>query len=195
MIEKLKSAIIQKSEPVSKTSLQYQNPSSSVPTQEIRQIYPYENKSKFAESSLSNNATNLPKRETNGLTLRHSVGVFPRQVSLEIRHTHPSLGLNEVAHQRQQHSQEIGLDNYRNNFNTNPHFQQQQQCYYQNQSAAKGVLSLGLPPNMLPKSLSGNTFKRPSSQSATSETIHHYYETLSPKYANIVSIHQQRNKV
>ena len=27
--------------------------------------------------------------------------------------------------------------------------------------------------------------------SATSEAIHHYYETLSPKYANIASIQQQ----
>ena len=62
-----------------------------------------------------------PKREVHGLTFTQNVGVFPRQVSLEIRHTHPALGLNEVAHQRQRHSQV--QDN---------HFTQQQQCHYQN---------------------------------------------------------------
>ena len=66
--------------------------------------------------------TTAPKREVHGLTFTQNVGVFPRQVSLEIRHTHPALGLNEVAHQRQRHSQV--QDN---------HFtQQQQQCHYQN---------------------------------------------------------------
>ena len=65
--------------------------------------------------------TTAPKREVHGLTFTQNVGVFPRQVSLEIRHTHPALGLNEVAHQRQRHSQV--QDN---------HFTQQQQCHYQN---------------------------------------------------------------
>ena len=64
-----------------------------------------------------------PKREVHGLTFTQNVGVFPRQVSLEIRHTHPALGLNEVAHQRQRHSQVQD-----NHFTQQP----QQQCHYQN---------------------------------------------------------------
>ena len=57
------------------------------------------------------------------------------------------------------------------------------------------MLSLGLPPSMIPRGFA--TAKRPQlnqTQSATSEAIHHYYETLSPKYANIVSMQQQRNQ-
>ena len=58
------------------------------------------------------------------------------------------------------------------------------------------MLSLGLPPSMIPRGFA--TAKRPpqlnQTQSATSEAIHHYYETLSPKYANIVSMQQQQNQ-
>ena len=56
------------------------------------------------------------------------MGVFPRQVSLEIRHTHPALGLNEVAHQRTRHSQL--QDN---------HFIQQ--CHYQNLQPSQQTVS------------------------------------------------------
>lgn len=104
----------------------------------------------------------------NGLTFTQNVGVFPRQVSLEIRHAHPTLGLNEVAHQRQHHENQSGF-----------------QCY-QNVAAepplVKGVLSLGLPASMIPRGFQSGAKK----QSATSEAIHHYYETLSPKYANVM---------
>ena len=69
-----------------------------------------------------------PKREVHGLTFTQNVGVFPRQVSLEIRHTHPALGLNEVAHQRTRHSQL--QDN---------HFIQQ--CHYQNLQPSQQTVS------------------------------------------------------
>ena len=69
-----------------------------------------------------------PKREVHGLTFTQDVGVFPRQVSLEIRHTHPALGLNEVAHQRTRHSQL--QDN---------HFIQQ--CHYQNLQPSQQTVS------------------------------------------------------
>ena len=55
------------------------------------------------------------------------------------------------------------------------------------------MLSLGLPPSMIPRGFA--TAKRQqlnqTQLSATSEAIHHYYETLNPKYANIASIQQQ----
>lgn len=108
--------------------------------------------------------SSLPKREMNGLTFTQNVGVFPRQVSLEIRHAHPTLGLNEVAHQRQHHENQSGF-----------------QCYQNLDPPVKGVLSLGLPPSMIPRG-----FQSVKKQSATSEAIHHYYETLSPKYANVM---------
>ena len=57
------------------------------------------------------------------------------------------------------------------------------------------MLSLGLPPSMIPRGFA--TAKRPQlnqTQSATSEAIHHYYETLSPKYANILSMQQKQNQ-
>ena len=47
---------------------------------------------------------------------------------------------------------------------------------------------------MIPRGFA--TAKRPpqlnQTQSASSEAIHHYYETLSPKYANIVSMQKQQ---
>ena len=55
------------------------------------------------------------------------------------------------------------------------------------------MLSLGLPPSMIPRGFA--TAKRQQlnqTQSASSEAIHHYYETLSPKYANIVSMQKQQ---
>merc|ERR1712083_629035 len=114
-------------------------------SRDIQKILPQENNPNLNQNPEDNllRADIAPKREVHGLTFTQDVGVFPRQVSLEIRHTHPALGLNEVAHQRQRHSQV--QDN---------HFtQQQQQCHYQNlqpqhnqQQQAKGVLSLGLPP-------------------------------------------------
>lgn len=152
MIEKLKSAINPKQ---NSAPIQYEK------TKDIQQIYPYEEKISRKD---------LPRREMNGLTFTQNVGVFPRQVSLEIRHAHPTLGLNEVAHQRQNHTV----------YPNGPI-----QC----QIEQKGVLSLGLPPNFMPKGFA-------TVKSATSEAIHHYYETLNPKYANVMTLQQhQRIKV
>ena len=67
----------------------------AVPTRDIQQIYPYEEK---FEKKLCRGLQ--AKREVNGLTFTQNVGVFPRQVALEIRHRHATLGLNDVAHQR-----------------------------------------------------------------------------------------------
>ena len=112
---------------------------------------------------------NHPQRQQNGLVLRQNYGVFPRQINLEIRHTNATLGLGEVAQIRQQH-------------NVN--------AVYQN-CEIKGVLSLGLPEKFMPKNFSGTSQRKPPI-SATSEAICHYYETLNPKYANIVTINRQK---
>ena len=112
---------------------------------------------------------NHPQRQQNGLVLRQNYGVFPRQINLEIRHTNATLGLGEVAQIRQQH-------------NVN--------AVYQN-SEIRGVLSLGLPEKFMPKNFSGTSQRKPPI-SATSEAICHYYETLNPKYANIVTINRQK---
>lgn len=160
VLEKLKSAIINKSnnhEAVSRHK-----------ALEIRHVYPCEEPLPPVAASRSRPDPSLPRRETNGLTLTQNVGVFPRQVSLEIRHAHPALGLNEVAHQREHHQQENTC---------------QAPC-----NSRGGVLSLGLPPNMMPRGV--GTAKR--QQSASSQAIHHYYETLSPKYANVMT---NRSKV
>ena len=110
---------------------------------------------------------NHPTRQQNGLVLRQNYGVFPRQINLEIRHSNATLGLGEVAQIRQQ-------NNYQN-------------------SEMKGVLSLGLPDKFIPRNFSGGgTSHRPKPPSATSEAICHYYETLNPKYANIVTINRQK---
>ena len=65
-------------------------------------------------------------------------------------------------------------------------------CTNMLQQQPKGVLSLGLPPNMIPANFAEKFATSKRQQSATSEVIHHYYETLSPKYANI---NNQRHKV
>ena len=167
MLEKLKSAIsIHKTEAgdsnTAEQILQQSSSSNVAVATEFRQIFPYEEKI---------SAARLPRRELNGLTFTQNVGVFPRQVALEIRHRHATLGLNDVAHQRR-HTYDIMPPS---------------SCHVQQ---PKGVLSLGLPPNMIPKGFAAGTSKQAQQhhrqQSATSEVIHHYYETLSPKYANIV---------
>ena len=69
--------------------------------------------------------------------------------------------------------------------------QNQMSVQYQNVNKnPKGVLSLGLPPQMVPKGFT-TMAKRPP-QSAPSEAICHYYETLNPKYANVVSMQRQK---
>ena len=208
MIEKLKSAISHKDKNSIEEQIANSKSSSNaciqrpgvggVPAKEIQQIFPYENNKNKNDiyNITASRADIAPKREIHGLTFTQNVGVFPRQVSLEIRHTHPSLGLNEVAHQRQRHSQVE--DNLFPRQCQMPSNVQQQQSHYQNlQQQPKGVLSLGLPPSMIPRGFA--TAKRPQqlhqTQTATSEAIHHYYETLSPKYANIVTMQQQRHKV
>ena len=41
------------------------------------------------------------KRDPNGVTIVQQVGSFPNNVPLNIRHNHPTLGLSDVAYQRQ----------------------------------------------------------------------------------------------
>ena len=149
VLEKIKAAIKSEPEPLK---------IKSVPTQEIRQIYPHDIEEKFPEE-------NHPQRQRNGLVLRQNYGVFPRQINLEIRHAHATLGLGEVAQLR--HSDAPSL------------------------TETKGVLSLGLPDKFMPKFSTATSHRKPP-PSATSEAICHYYETLNPKYANIVTINRQK---
>ena len=166
MLEKLKAVVIAKDPTNSNNSVKsIQDKTTVVTTNDIQKLYPNE--------ILHQEDPNLPKRGPNGLTFTQNIGVFPRQVSLEIRHTHPSLGLREVADVRK-HSDQNQMSVQYQNVNKNP----------------KGVLSLGLPPQMVPKGFT-TMAKRPS-QSAPSEAICHYYETLNPKYANVVSMQRQK---
>jgi hypothetical protein len=172
MLEKLKSAV------QNSASSKQSKPVESHVTNDIQKLYPTE-ECPVVQVQIGS----LPKRDSQGLTLTQEIGVFPRHVALQIRHNHPTLGLKEVAHQRQCHSEKA------------PNFEM---CFLQqvNQNQPRGVLTLGLPPNMTrrPKSAmakkctstgTSNQYPVPL-QSASSEAIHHYYETLSPKYANIV---------
>ena len=174
MLEKLKAAVINKEATNTNGAKAIQHNASSIVTaNDIQRIYPNE---------ILTEDSNLPKRDPKGLTFTQNVGIFPRQVSLEIRHAHPSLGLTEVAHERK-HSENRNV-----------------QCL--NYKPPKGVLSLGLPPQMVPRGFSNTMAKKPPPQSATSEAICHYYETLNPKYSNVMSnpkysnvVSMQRQKV
>ena len=172
MLEKLKAVVIAKDSTNSNNSVNksIQDKKTVVTANDIQKLYPNE--------ILHENDPNLPKRGPNGLTFTQNIGVFPRQVSLEIRHTHPSLGLREVADVRK-HSDQNQMSSV---------------VQYQNvnKNHPKGVLSLGLPPQMVPKGFTNTMAKRPPPQSAPSEAICHYYETLNPKYANVVSMQRQK---
>ena len=162
MLEKLKAVVTAKDSANSNSVNKSIQDKTVVTANDIQKLYPNE---------ILHHDPNLPKRGPNGLTFTQNIGVFPRQVSLEIRHTHPSLGLREVADVRK-HSEN-----------------QMVQCQNVNKTP-KGVLSLGLPPQMVPKGFT-TMAKRPP-QSAPSEAICHYYETLNPKYANVVSMQRQK---
>ena len=166
MLEKLKAVVAKDATTTSSGLKQIQDHSrgSVVTTNDIQRLYPNE---------IISRDPNLPKRQPNGLTITQNVGVFPRQVSLEIRHTHPSLGLTEVAHERK-------------------HSENQMVLCQSSVKTPKGVLSLGLPPQMVPKGFAATMTKRPPPPSASSEAICHYYETLNPKYANMVSMQRQK---
>merc|ERR1712018_889848 len=45
--------------------------------------------------------TQSRRRDQNGLTIVQQIGTFPNNVPLNIRHNHPTLGLSDVAYQRQ----------------------------------------------------------------------------------------------
>ena len=177
MLEKLKAVVIAKESSGVSTGKIKSIQDNSVLTADIQKIYP-------TEKILTKSESNLPKRDPAGLTFTQNIGVFPRHVALEIRHAHPTLGLTEVAQVRK-HSENPTLV----------------QCQNQNYTTKtpptpKGVLSLGLPPQMVPRGFS-TMAKKPhpggsQCQSAPSEAICHYYETLNPKYANVVSMQRQK---
>ena len=97
-----------------------------------------------------NKRSQLRRRDQNGVTIVQQIGTFPNNVPLNIRHNHPTLGLSDVAYQRQ-HSDH---GRYRNSspivshnssqFNTQNNQRVQEHGSGQ-LSAQKGVLTLGLP--------------------------------------------------
>ena len=159
------------------------------------------------------------QRDQNGLTIVQQIGTFPNNVPLNIRHNHPTLGLSDVAYQRQ-HSDHGRFRNTspivsKNRIQFDAHTNQQEHNQGVSQSfAQKGVLTLGLPSHWkkLPFKKVGNeeesrkaagqyTFSvldpgikekhkpdfqdganifstKQSYQTASSDVIHHTYETL-----------------
>ena len=90
------------------------------------------------------------RRDENGVTIVQQIGTFPNNVPLNIRHNHPTLGLSDVAYQRQ-HSDH---GRYRNSSpivsrnSSQPLFQNNEHTQSHGSaptSVTKGVLTLGLP--------------------------------------------------
>lgn len=79
----------------------------------------------------------LPRRDERGVTISKGVGTFPNQVTLKIRHNNPTLGLNDVAYQREHQTHTMNEEQYER-------LQRQLED-------SKGVLSLGLPNGMFRK--------------------------------------------
>ena len=163
------------------------------------------------------------KRDPNGVTIVQQIGSFPNNVPLNIRHNHPTLGLSDVAYQRQ-HA-DHGKYRVTSPIPSNMQLKDNNEKYAQIEahsnfptSAQKGVLTLGLPSHwkkipfkkagfednekICPSSRSQNTLHlselenknrevscfpensndlnntKQSYQTATSDFIHHTYETL-----------------
>ena len=111
----------------------------------------------------------LPRRDGSGFTITQGVGTFPNNVMLNIRHNHPTLGLSDIAYQRehQEHRMNPGqyqqlqrqLEVARVRDDRKKQQQQEQQRrdqkrvqeeqlrLQQQQQQQRGVLSLGLPPS------------------------------------------------
>lgn len=100
----------------------------------------------------------VPKRDPSGLSISQGVGQFPRDVQVTIRHQNPTLGLSDVAFQRLHQNHSLTPDQYKE-------FQRQ----IDRSGNQKGVLSLGLPENLKPKTL----FRK-----ASNNEVVHMYETL-----------------
>ena len=163
----------------------------------------------------------IRRRDPNGVTIVHQVGSFPNNVPLNIRHNHPTLGLSDVAYQRQ-HSDH---GKYRAAFEERPngswktreitHEIHDRNAKEIEAPLQKGVLTLGLPshwkklpfkkafeeennklPVPFPSAISAFNYgddsnrnanisnsqkevnSRQSYQTASSNFIHHTYETL-----------------
>ena len=170
----------------------------------------------------------LPRRDQAGFTITHDIGEFPNRVPLHIRYDHPRLALSDVAfqrqhqlhhhdvqrHQQQQQMNQISIHHQQQITSTPLPRQQQQQQYHSvlgSPMNRRGVLSLGLPPQLMPNSIFRRTAKptvttttiassptplmtRPP-PSASSDVIHHTYETLNSRrfYYNVQQ-HQQQER-
>ena len=96
-------------------------------------------------------------RDGAGLTLSQGLGDFPRQVFLNIRHNHPTLGLGDVAFQRlhQGHThQTTGRGGVVGGGIARAEVEEE------GGGGAGGVVSLGLPLGISSLKLSGNTRKK-----------------------------------
>ena len=96
-------------------------------------------KEPYVHPSLPDNNHVHAKRDRTGVTLSQGMGDFPHQVLLNIRHNHPTLGLDDVAYQR------LHL------YHTHQSRQQREEA---------GVVSLGLPLGISSLKLSSNKSKK-----------------------------------
>jgi len=171
----------------------------------------------------------LPRRDQAGFTITHDIGEFPNRVPLHIRYDHPRLALSDVAFQRQhqlhhhdvqrhqqqqQQMNQISVQHHQQQNTSTPlprqqHMQQQYHSVLGSPMNSRGVLSLGLPPQLMPNSIfrrtpkptaitttpspgTSSTVTRPP-PSASSDVIHHTYETLNSRrfYYNVQQQQQQ----
>jgi len=139
----------------------------------------------------------LPRRDHRGFTITQKVGEFPNHVSLKIRYDHPKLGLSDVAFQRQ----------HQLHHRPPRSISQNSAAIRANETASnRGVLSLGLPQQLMPASILRRHNLEPQKSevyppirhlpsSATSDVIHHTYETLNSRhYSNILTLKNQENR-
>jgi len=176
----------------------------------------------------------LPRRDQAGFTITHDIGEFPNRVPLHIRYDHPRLALSDVAFQRQhqlhhhdvqrqqqmqqnqhhevqrqqlqQHQHDVQRHQHQHQSTPLP-LQQQQQHHHSvlgSPMNSRGVLSLGLPPQLMPNSIFRRNVKSQNSPnqarpppSASSDVIHHTYETLNSRrfinYATTTQPQSQEN--
>ncbi|QQP52519.1 Uncharacterized protein FKW44_004694 [Caligus rogercresseyi] len=100
--------------------------------------------------------------DSKGFTITQEFGNFPGELSLNIRHNHPTLGLSDVAYQRIHQGHRM-----------DPHQYEKLQSQLQSNASRsrQGVLSLGLPDNF-------NLFKksRPNTPGETTLERPYFYE-------------------
>ena len=112
-------------------------------------------------SSLSSRPVGvITNRDDRGVTLSQGVGSFPNNVTLQFRHDHPTLGLSDVAYQREHQSHRMTPAQYEalqrkltttttaTSSSANSSFSSSSSSQSNHVHSHGGVLSLGLPSNL-----------------------------------------------